>query len=95
MKLNISKEELQHLYEKELDDYLEQCDWVTYVRSEVVCGLVSTALGRLDVEIDSQGLHKIYSSEIEALNLKDGEWNLRFGVKEIIEMIYDIIEKNF
>jgi hypothetical protein len=52
-------------------------------------------LGRLDVEIDSEGLHKIYSSEIEALNLKDGEWNLRFGVKEIIEMIYDIIEKNF
>ena len=93
-KLKITKEELEKLYNDELNDILEQCDWITYVDSFMVCRLVYLSLKRVDEEIDEDRLHEIYIAKIESLNLKDGEWSIRFGIKEIIDMIYDIIEKN-
>lgn len=93
--LNISKEELQKLYEEELNDILEQCDWITYVDSVLVCRVVTYALKRINEDIDSDKLLALYTEKIRSLNLKEGEWSSRFGIKEIIDMIYDIIEKNF
>ena len=47
------------------------------------------------LDIDIEKLHECYTAEIKAMNLKEGEWSLLFGVTEIVNLIYDIIEKNF
>jgi len=95
MKLPLSKEELKKHYDAQLNDILEQCDWITYVDSHLVCSTITLVLRKNNLEIDNHKLHELYISEIESMNLKDGEWNLTFGVCEIVNLIYDIIEKNF
>ena len=95
MKLPISKEELKKLYDEELDEILEQCDWITYVDSHLVCSTITLSLRKHNIDIDSEQLHEYYTAEIKTMNLKEGEWNLLFGVTEIVNLIYDIIEKNF
>ena len=94
-KLNVSKEELQALYEEELDCLLEQCDWITYIKSETVCSLITQVLSNLGTSIDAEKLHEAYTLEVDSMNLKDGEWVDKYGVKEIISVIYDILEKKF
>jgi len=94
-KLNVSKEELQALYEEELDSLLEQCDWITYIKSETVCGLITQVLFNLGTTIDAEKLHEAYTLEVASMNLKDGEWANKYGIKEIISVIYDILEKKF
>jgi len=95
MKLPISKEELKELYDVQLNDILEQCDWITYVDSRMVCHTISLALLKVNINIDYEKLHEYYKAEIERMNLKEGEWNVMFGVKQIVNLIYDLIEKNF
>ena len=95
MKLNISKEDLEKLYNEELNDILEQCDWISYIDSHLVCRTITYALKRVGYDIDSKKLHEFYLSEIKSLNLKDNEWDLKFGQTDCISLVYDTIEKNF
>lgn len=95
MKLPISKEELKKLYDEQLDDILEQCDWISYVDSHLVCNTISLSLRKQNIEIDSGKLHEYYMDEIDSMNLKEGEWSLKFGIPQIVNLIYDLIEKKF
>lgn len=94
-KLKITKEDFKKLYNDELINILEQCDWISCVDSNLICNTVSLVLTRINEEIDSKKLHELYLAEVKSLKIKNGEWGLIYGQSEIIEMIYDLIESKY
>lgn len=94
-KLPFTKEKLISLYEFELDSFLEQCDWVTYIDSQTVCLLVSNALKGISYDIGGhKKLYEKYSDKVNSLNLTKQEWADSYDISKIIGLIYDIIETN-
>ena len=95
-KLNIAKEDLLSKYNQEISDLADECDWITYISSEMVCATIVSILLQYNVNclIHSDKLHNLYTEHITSLNLKEGEWRDNYGVTEIIDIIYDILEKN-
>jgi len=94
MKIGISKKELEKRYMEELDAYLDECDWITYVEAPTICFVVSVVLKDLNIEIDDEALHKAYIAKVASLKLAEGEWAKKYGIKQIISLIYDLIDKN-
>ena len=88
-----TKDKFQKLYEDELDAYLEQCDWVTHVKSETICMLIKVALNDHNYVVDSEDLHKKYMAKVESLGLTDKQWREKYGISEIISLIYDILSE--
>ena len=43
---NLTKSELEALYEEELNDILEQCDWVSYITPEHICIIISNLMNK-------------------------------------------------
>ena len=94
-KLPFTKEELISLYESELDSFLDQCDWVTYIDSPTVCLLVSNALKGISYDIGGhQKLYEKYSKKVATLNLTKQEWADTYDIRKIIGLIYGILEAN-
>lgn len=95
-KLPFSEEELLIRYNKALDVMLDECDWVTSVTGETVCGLVIGVLNGPN-ECPSMTwaiLHKLYNQEVKNLKVTDEEWRENYGIPEIIKIIYKILENN-
>ena len=94
-KLNISQEELLIQYNESLDRLLDECDWITYITGEMICGLVKSILIKNNIEhkLSSQELFVLYDKKYDILNLKEGEWQEKYGIPEIIEFIYEILEE--
>lgn len=94
-KLNITQEALFLEYTISIDELTDTCDWITHITGEMVCGTVVSILleNNVNVSISSKELYKLYDEYIKNLNLADGEWREKYGVPEIIKIIYEILEK--
>jgi len=94
--LNITKEELLEKYNQAIDILTDECDWITYIDGRMVCATVVSILLEYNVNrlIHSDKLFELYENHINSLNLKENEWQEKYGVPEIIDIIYGILEKN-
>jgi hypothetical protein len=94
--MKITRDELLEKYNTLTDNILDECDWKCHFTGEEVCGLVHHILKRDDKEpsLSSEDLHKIYSKKIDDLKISREEWLDRYGVPEIITMIYEILQDN-
>jgi len=94
-KLNITKEDLLSKYNQEISDLADECDWITYISSELACSTIVFILlkNKVNCFIHSNELHELYIEHIASLNLKEGEWQEKYGVTEIIDIIYGILEE--
>ncbi len=95
-KLNITKEELLNKYNEAINELVDECDWITYISSELACSTIVFILlkNKVNCLIHSDELHQLYIEHIASLNLKEGEWQEKYGIPEIIDIIYGILEKN-
>jgi len=95
-KLNITKEELLNKYNEAINNLADECDWITYISSELACSTIVFILleNKVNCFIHSDELHQLYIGHIASLNLKEGEWQEKYGIPEIIDIIYGILEKN-
>lgn len=95
-KLNITKEELLNKYYEAINELADECDWITYISSELACSTIVFILlkNKVNCLIHSDELHQLYIEHIASLNLKEGEWQEKYGIPEIIDIIYEILEKN-
>ena len=93
-KLNITQENLLLGYNQSLDYLLDECDWITHITGEMVCGIIVGLIieKQINVSITSEELYKLYDKHVEELNLADGEWQEKYGIPEIIEIMYTILE---
>ena len=93
-KLNITQENLLQEYNESLDILLDECDWITHVHGEMICGIIVGLIieKQINVSITSEELYKLYDKHVEGLNLADGEWQEKYGIPEIIEIIHTILE---
>ena len=93
-KLNITQGELLSKYIISLESLLDECDWITYVPSDMVCSLIVCVIieNKVNVFISSEELHNIYLNKVRELNLSDDEWSKSYDIPKIINMIYNILE---
>jgi hypothetical protein len=93
-KLNITEEELLFRYMTSLDELLDECDWVTNISSEMVCGIIASILIEQNVNVfmPSADLYESYSTHVKGLGLSDEEWRDNYGIPQIINIIYSILE---
>lgn len=91
--LNITKEDLLARYRKRIDAILDVCDWKTSFDPpeicEIICGIIFETDGGI---YNHRVILDLYLAKIKSLNLKKGEWQEKYGIPEIVYMIYDIIE---
>jgi dimeric dUTPase (all-alpha-NTP-PPase superfamily) len=92
-KLNFTKEELEKKYNERLSTFLDDCEHVSYVTGDMVCSLVNLSLKDFGVELEYKKLYKLYIDKVKSLNLTDEEWREKYGIPEIISLIYDLVEK--
>lgn len=93
-KLNITQEKLLSEYTKSMDHLIDECDWITHISGEMVCGIIVGVIikKKINVSISSEELYKLYDTHVKSLNLPDGEWQEKYAIPEIIEIIYTILE---
>lgn len=93
-KLNITKEELLLKYLVSMEELVDECDWITQITSEMVCGILVSVLieNKVNVFMSSTDLHEIYSKYVSDLNLSDEEWRNNYDIPKIIEILYNILE---
>ena len=94
-KLNITEEKLLSEYNTSIDNLVDECDWITHITGEMVCGIVVSILlkNKVNITISSEELYKLYDEYIKSLNLAKGEWYKKYGIPEIIKIIHEILEK--
>lgn len=90
-KLKITKSELVAEYRRKIDILTDECDWVTYIDSGMICSTIGDILTHVGNTINWKKLHEIYNKEVDALNLTNDEWVEQFPQDKIIEFIYDIL----
>ena len=95
-KLNITEEELLEKYNVSIDNLTDECDWITHISGQMVCATIVSILveNNINCLIHSDKLYELYDSYINSLNLGENEWREKYGVPEIIKIIYGILEKN-
>ena len=93
-KLTITKEELLLKYLASMEELVDECDWITHITSEMVCGILVSVLieNKVNVFMSSTDLHDIYSKYVSDLNLSDEEWRNSYDIPKIIEILYNILE---
>ncbi len=96
IKLPITKEELLIQYNQEIDNICEICDWKTNFTGQEVCSIVHGIIIRTGIKtkLTESKLHVIYNKHITSLNLSDVEWRKNYKIPQIIEIIYNILNKN-
>jgi hypothetical protein len=99
-KFAFTKEELIEEYKKELDVYLDVCDWVTHVDGYTICEIISGIYSKNGFDVDFELLYSYYNDKVDSLGLSDEEWRKEYGtwdegMPKIISMIHEIIENNF
>jgi len=93
-KLNITQENFLLGYYESLDYLLDECDWITYINGETVCGIIIGLIIEKDinVSITTEELYNLYGKHVEGLNLADSEWQEKYGIPEIINIMYTILK---
>lgn len=90
--IKITKKQLQEQYNNSLDEYLDICDWVTYVDGKTVCGLVYGILttNNIDKPLPVEEFHQIYLIKYnEKLSNKIDTETLESN--EVIDVVYELL----
>ncbi len=89
----LTKEELLEQYQNSVNEIFDTCDWKTTFSGQEVCGVVYGILSKNDIELpmDIEDFYNLYSNKCSELASSDSEWRNNFGVKEIIDIIYDLL----
>ena len=91
--LNITKEDLLERYHKRINAILDVCDWKTGFDPDEICDIICGIIYDTDGNIyNPRTVCSLYLNKIDSLNLNRGEWFQKYGIKEIVYMIYDIID---
>lgn len=88
----ITKKQLEEQYDKALDEYLDICDWVTYIDGKTVCGFVYGILSKNDIDkpLPIEEFHKLYLVKYdEKLLTKEDSTNL--NTKEVLDVVYELL----
>lgn len=88
----ITKKQLEEQYDKSLDEYLDICDWVTYVDGKTVCGLVYGILTRNNMEkpLPVEEFYKLYEIKYdERMSTKTGLDTLE--TNEVLDLVYELL----
>jgi hypothetical protein len=95
MKVNFTEKQLLDEYNKNLDEMLDFCDWVTHVDGNEVISLVCKSTDKLGLKISYRDLYALYANKVATLSLTDEEWRTQYAnnIPKIISLIYTIIEK--
>ncbi len=95
MKLPITKEDLYEKYTKNLNQMLEECDWISVISSEQVSYFIHKTLLEIGIELDPDKIDEVYSNKVHSLNLTLDEWQKNYAsdVPKIIGLIYEAIEE--
>ena len=99
-KLPLTKEELLAQYKLDVDQLLDDCDWISYIDDWRMCGIVASILNRAGVPVSTNDLLKLYEEKVKSLNITDQEWRDQYadwntGLPKIFDMIYEILENKF
>lgn len=99
-KLTFTQEELLAEYKKDLNDLLDECDWIDTVDDWRLCSLVSSICNKNGLEVDGNKLLKLYNKKVKLLKLTHQEWCEQYaswgtGMPKIIGLLYEIIENKF
>ena len=91
--MKMTEEELLVKYNILINEILDECDWKTHFTGEEVCGLVHNILTKNGEEpiVTPKELHKVYSNQVDNLNLTPEQWRDQYGVPQIIHLIYEIL----
>ena len=94
--LNRMKKELLTEYNHAIDVILEECEWKSDFTGKDVCNIVLGILSTKKVKTDLtfNRLYNLYSEKVESLKVTREEWVENYGVPEIIDIIYIILEEN-
>ena len=92
--MKITEDELFEKYNIMINNILDECDWKTHFTGEEVCSLVHTILKENNEEpsISKETLYKMYSLKIHLLNINREEWLENYGIKDIINILYKLLE---
>jgi len=99
-KLPLTKAFLLKQYKKDVNQMLDDCDWISFIDDWRMCGIISDICAKKGVEIDSNKLLKLYKAKVKSLKVTDEQWREQYaswdtGLPKIIDMIYEILENNF
>lgn len=90
--INITKEELYSQYIVKINHILDECDWITHFPSEQVCVIICEIINETsETPINPEELHIKYMDYVDSLNISTVEWVEKYSIKDIIEMIHDLI----
>lgn len=99
-KLPFTKKYLLKKYKKNINQLLDDCDWIDYIENWRMCGVISVICRNKGLIIDDEKLLKLYENKVKSLNVSNDEWreqyaNWETGVPKIITLIYEILENKF
>ena len=94
--LSITKKELLKEYNHAIDVILEECEWKSNFTGKDVCSIVLGILStkKVKTNLSFNRLYTLYSEKIDSMNVTREEWVKNYGVPEIIDIIYIILEEN-
>lgn len=89
----LSKEQLLEQYNNSVNEIFDECDWKTSFTGQEVCGVIYGILTKNDLPqpMPIEDFYDLYSKKCSDLSDSDEHWRTNFGVKEIIDIIYDLL----
>jgi hypothetical protein len=90
--IKITKKQLEEQYNKSLDEYLDICDWVTYVDGKTVCGLVYGILTTNNIEkpLPVEEFHELYLIKYNK-KLYNKIDTPSLETNEVLDVVYDLL----
>src|ERR1035438_4488299 len=99
--LPYTKQQFCKAYLKYVDELTEECDWISSFTAEEICNMShrimdgkSYTVRRELLPFTSSKLYKLYTSEVEKLNISTEQWRKEYNAEKIAGMIYDIMLKD-
>ena len=90
--IKITKKQLVKQYNKSLDEYLDICDWVTYVDGKTVCGFVYGILTTNDIDkpLPIEEFHELYLIKYNE-KLSTIEDSSTLNTEQVLDVVYDLL----
>lgn len=99
-KLPITKKALLTQYKKDINEMLDECDWIDYIEDWRMLNTIVWIFEKKGLKIDGKILSKEYKKKVKSLKLTTEQWREQYadwntGLPKIFDMIYEIIENKF
>lgn len=95
-KIAITKKKLLKEYKHEVDEISEYLENKTQFSGEEICQIIHGILieNKVKTNLTTKKLYTLYHNKVESLNITRDEWVEKYGIPEIIDLIYNILEEN-